>query len=106
MYPHLPVAELAYELDPAAAGRRRAGPVLDAAAPDAEVVGVDRRAVGDEQLEGGVVDVERDLDLAALELGEQEVEHDDAARGAHVEPMGRCTGSGSCGRISPVPLSR
>ena len=30
-----------------------------------------------------------DLDLAGLDLGEQEVEHDDAARGPHVEAAGR-----------------
>ena len=45
-------------------------------------------ALGDEQLDGGMVDVEHDLDLAGLDLGEQEVEHDDPVRGSHVEAAG------------------
>jgi hypothetical protein len=80
VHPQLGVAHLADELDPSSAGSWRPCPVLDSAPSDAaEVAVVDRRAVGDEQLDGGVVDVERDLDLAGLELGEQKVEHDDAA---------------------------
>ena len=43
VYPHFGVSHLADELDPAAAGGRGAGPVLDPAAADAaEVVVVDR----------------------------------------------------------------
>jgi hypothetical protein len=71
MNPHLGVAHLPDELDLAGVGRRRAGPVLDrAAANAAEFVVVDCRAVWHEQLDRGVVDVKRDLDLAGLEVGE------------------------------------
>ena len=80
-------------------GPAGAGPVLHPAPADAaQVVRVDVRAVGDEQLHHRVVDVERDLDLARLDPRQEQVEHD-APAGKRARRTGARSSTGrSCGR--------
>jgi hypothetical protein len=62
------------------------GRVIDPAAADApKLVVVDVRALGDEQDQSGVVDVEFDGDLAGLDVWQELVEQHSSAAGAGVE---------------------
>jgi hypothetical protein len=89
--PYLGVAHLPDELDPATFERCDAGSVFDASLADAtEIVVVDVRTVGNEELDGRVVDVEANLDVPGLDPGEQEVEHDVTVGSTDVESSAGC----------------
>jgi hypothetical protein len=65
---NLRVAQLATEFDQATVGRAFAGPILDASSADAaEIIVVDARAVGHQELDDCVVEVEVDVDVARFD---------------------------------------
>src|SRR5215467_11709906 len=89
MHPDLCLAHLASQVDRAPARCPCAGPVLDLARADsAELVVVEDRAVGHQQLHHRVVDVEMDLEVAVLDSIRAQVEQHGAASGPHVEAPG------------------
>ena len=105
----------AFRISPTSLIRRPSAagvPVQSLTRPSADatqVVVIDVGAVGDEQLHGGVVNVELDLDLAGLDLGQQQVEDDEAAPCVYVELRAvvqspRCLTEAPWARISAMGL--
>ncbi len=86
---HLGVAHLTAEPDPAPIGGAGSRPVLHPATTDAaQVAIIDARPVGYQELDAGVIDVERDISHAWRDFRQHQVEHGEAAGSAHVEAAG------------------
>jgi hypothetical protein len=80
MHPDLSVSHLAQKVDPPPARSARPRPVLDPTPPHpAQVIVVDPRAIGHEQLDGGVIDVEVNLDVSRIDPSQKQVKHDKTA---------------------------
>jgi hypothetical protein len=80
MHPDLSVSHFAEEEYPPPTRSARSRPVLDPTRPHpAQVIVVDPRAIGHQQLDGGVVDIEANLDVSRIDASQEQVKHDEAA---------------------------